>query len=418
MIEVQRVHFAYPGASCLFTGLEMQVQQGEILGIVGPNGAGKSTLLKLLRGRLVPQQGAVYWPLLGSWPVHRLRRHRVAAQAAVVPQTAAAAFGYTVWQLVAMGRYAQPQLSGQREQAIVEQALALTDTWPLRQRTLAQLSGGEQQRVLVARALVQQTPVLLLDEPTSSLDLRHQRQLLDLLVRLNGQQGKTIVHICHDLAMAAEISHRVLLLGAEAEDWEIGSPAEVMTEPKLQQALQVPVQVFPHPLTGRPQITTSSAMPRSSCPAVSIHLLCGGGSAGDLLRPLHMAGHHLTLGPLNMGDSDRDLALALGLPVITEKPFSPLSQATLQEARQWLRSIQVLVVAPTAWGWGNEPQLALAEEALTQGKKVVFVGQHAQLDYTGGRAWQRIRQLYDTGAWACASIGELVEALTTWQQKC
>ncbi len=248
MLEVQELDFSYRGKKVL-RQISFGVEQGTILSIMGANGSGKSTLLRLLRGRLQPDSGSVRW---GMTAAHQLSRREMALQVAVVPQQLQQPFGYQVREVVAMGRYIYQQpLAGPSRQdwKIIDEALASTDSTHLAPRCSAELSGGELQRVMLARALAQQAPVLMLDEATSQLDMGHKRSICLLLSHLC-QNGKTIVQVSHDMNSAAELSHKILLLSPAGEQIAFGSPHEVLTSARIEAAYGVQVDIQRQSNTG------------------------------------------------------------------------------------------------------------------------------------------------------------------------
>jgi len=253
MIRVEQLHFAY-GRRAIFSGLNLNVHSGEILSLLGPNGCGKSTFLKLLRGVLPSGQGDICWD---SRSVKTISRREMARKAAVVAQSNEVYFSYTVRELVAMGRFPHRPLLAElsrEDYGKVDEALRITDVVALADRPATDLSGGELQRVMLARALAQDTPALLLDEATSHLDLIHRLDITDLLVQLNREQGRTILQVSHDLDLAAEISHRILLFSAEGRIAALGSPVEVVTPENIKAVFGVDVEVILNEKTGAPRI--------------------------------------------------------------------------------------------------------------------------------------------------------------------
>ncbi|PLX86172.1 MAG: cobalamin/Fe(3+)-siderophore ABC transporter ATP-binding protein [Desulfuromonas sp.] len=249
MIRAEGLSFSYPAGE-VFCQLNLEISAGEVLALVGPNGCGKSTFLKLLRGVLKPSAGQVFWE---GRPVSSLSRREMAQRVAVVAQSHEIFFAYTVRELVAMGRYPHCSLWGGLSRADherIEQVLEMTDIVHLATRPATDLSGGELQRVMLARALVQQTDVLLLDEATSHLDLIHRLTMSDLLQKLNREQGTTIVQVLHDLDLAAQTSHRVLMFSATGAVAAIGAPGEVLTADNIRSVFGVEVEVGVSPVSG------------------------------------------------------------------------------------------------------------------------------------------------------------------------
>ena len=228
--------------------VSLSVTPGRLLAVVGPNGAGKTTLLRLLSGSLVPQQGEVR---LGDHRLDDLRDRERARALAVVPQTESSPFPVTVREMVAMGRYAHLgpwERAGSRDLAIVERALERCAVAGLADRLVGELSGGELQRARIARALVQDAPILLLDEPTAGLDLRYRMELFHLLRELRAD-GLAVLVITHDLNLAARFADRLLLLDrgrAQAR----GAPDQVLSRDALEEVYEWPLRVVRHPGPG------------------------------------------------------------------------------------------------------------------------------------------------------------------------
>ena len=410
MITVEKLHFAY-GSEPVLRDIDLEIKSGEIISVLGPNGCGKSTLLRLLRGTLMPDAGRVLW---NGQEASRIDRKSMARLAAAVPQTTQAPFPYPVREMVAMGRFAHQ--SGFRgattnDRKAVEMALAVTDTLHLEKRLANSLSGGELQRVLLARALAQETPVLLLDEATSHLDLDHRLEIAELLTRLNQETGITVVQVSHDLDLAAEISQRILLLSGDGTPAALGSPTEVYIPANLRKVFRVEVKVEKNPYTGAPQtypVGRNKARPQQ---LPRIHLLCGGGSGGELLRRLHLAGSEVSVGPLNRGDSDQLLADALGFAPVLEEPFSSISPEVLQAARARCRQAEVVIVSPTAWGPGNMVCLELAQETLHRKVPVLLIDPDSERDFTGGKAWEIIQEIIGAGGQVVSDVEAVFDLL-------
>lgn len=234
--------------------VSLEVRDGEILGILGPNASGKTTLLGVLQGILKPQRGKV---LLNGEDVLGMPRRKVARALAVVPQEMVLTQSFTVMEVALMGRH--PHLGmigfeGARDKAIATASLRKTGCAHLAYRDVNELSGGERQRVLVARALTQQPRVLLLDEPTAYLDLKHQMELVELLGKLHREEGLTVVWVSHDLNLASLVCHRLLLL-KEGTVQALGSPQEVLTEKTIWEVYGARVTVDLDPVMGTPRIT-------------------------------------------------------------------------------------------------------------------------------------------------------------------
>lgn len=232
MLRASDVSFAYPSRrgvpSPVVRGVSASIERGSLTGLLGPNGCGKTTLLKLLAGVLAPDRGSV---AIDDRPLTSLTRREIARRVAIVPQETHPAFDYTVMEMVLMGRHPHLglfQLEGPADVEIARSALASTGTAHLAGRAFMTLSGGEKQRVVIAAALAQSPDVLLLDEPTASLDLHYQLEIAALLAQLNRERSVTMVLATHDLNLAASLC-RTLVLLRDGEVLAHGATADVLT---------------------------------------------------------------------------------------------------------------------------------------------------------------------------------------------
>jgi len=253
LLSVDRVSFKY-GEQWVLRGIDFEVEKGDFLGVIGPNGSGKTTLLRVIDGILRPQEGEVR---LEGTEIGRLRRDALARSVAVVPQYSALAFPFSVEEVVLMGR--SPHLGrwrfeGEQDHRIAREAMEMTDTLALAARDMESLSGGERQRVLIARALAQEPRLMLLDEPTAFLDIRHQVDFFDRIRALNRDRGLTIVAVTHDINLAAHYCDRVILL-KDGRIEAAGSVEAVITDENIRRAYETRVLVDRHPATGSPRIT-------------------------------------------------------------------------------------------------------------------------------------------------------------------
>ena len=231
--------------------LSTNIPAGKITSIVGPNGCGKSTLLRSLARLMKPRGGAVY---LDGDAVAKLPTREVARRLGILPQNPEAPEGLTVRELAAQGRYPHQswlsQWSKGDEQA-VEKALETTGMLELADRSLDTLSGGQRQRAWISMALAQETDTLLLDEPTTFLDMAHQLEVLQLLDHLNREEGRTVLMVLHDLNNAARFSRHMIAL-SKGQVFASGSPENVMTTELLREVFSVEAEIFTDPRTGTP----------------------------------------------------------------------------------------------------------------------------------------------------------------------
>lgn len=238
------------GGRPVLSGVELTVRAGEVLALVGPNGAGKSTLLAVLAADARPEAGAV--EILGR-PAGEWSAAELAVRRAVLPQAATLSFPFTAAEVVRMGR--APWAGTEHEEqdgAAVREAMATTETTAFAARPFSALSGGERARVALARVLAQRAPLVLLDEPTAALDLRHQELVLRVC-RERAAAGDAVVVVLHDLGLAAAYAHRVAILH-EGRVTADGPPADVLSADLLTEVYRQPVEVIPHPATGGPLV--------------------------------------------------------------------------------------------------------------------------------------------------------------------
>jgi len=239
-VEIRELVFGY-GERRVLDGISLSIQAGEMVAILGPNGSGKSTLLKILSAVL---RGRGEVKLAGK-DIRAYDRRELSRFFAVVPQENPILFPYTVAQMVLMGRanFHNPlSFESQTDLNMAQRSMDQTDTWALADRYVHELSGGEKQRVLIARALVQEPALLLLDEPSAFLDLKHQVEILDLLRGLNREKKLTIIAALHDLNLAAHYFDRLLIL-RDGKIYADGAPCEVLTEQTIHDVYGIKVRV-------------------------------------------------------------------------------------------------------------------------------------------------------------------------------
>ena len=250
-LAARAAHLAYDRRT-VSASIDAEVRDGSFTVIVGPNACGKSTLLRAFSRLLAPRSGAV---LLDGRDLARVPAKEAARTVGLLPQSSTAPEGITVGELVSRGRYPHQGMFRQwsdADRAAVATALAETDLVDLAEVPVDELSGGQRQRVWVAMALAQQTSVLLLDEPTTYLDMAHQYDLLDLFARLH-EQGTTVVAVLHDLAQAARYATDLIVMN-DGEVVATGAPADVLTAELVEDVFDLPCLVVPDPVTGTPLV--------------------------------------------------------------------------------------------------------------------------------------------------------------------
>jgi iron complex transport system ATP-binding protein len=408
------------GAAPVVEDIWLEAADGEVLAVVGPNGSGKTTLLRVLGGFLPPTAGRV---TLGGADARALTARERARKVAVVPQAAAVGFAFTVREVVEMGR--TPFLSGmgrlsREDRAAVDRAMAMAGVADLADELAAELSSGQGQLVAVARALAQESPVILLDEPTAHLDVSHQIEVMETVRRLAKDGGKACLAVLHDLNLAAAFADRVALI-SKGRLRACGAPAEVLTRAHVAATFGLDVLVRRHPVSGAafvvPLAVAVDADPGGAGPSRlgRVHVVCGGGTGGALLAALARGGADVSVGVLNVLDSDFETAEGLGLRVVAEAPFSALTEAAAAEAGRLALDGDAVVLAPVPFGPSNLANLALVERAAEAGKPVILLeppGAPAR-DFTGGEAGRRLdalRARVGPGR-TCATVDAVVAAL-------
>ncbi len=436
LLDVQHITFGYGDKQPILYDVSLHVRKGEMVGLLGPNGSGKTTLLRLISGLFSPQQGKV---LLAGRTLQQWGRRGAAQRIAVVPQELHIPFAFTVEHMVSLGRtpFVKPLL-GERtahDQAIVEDALQATGVAPFADRIFNELSGGERQRVMIAMALAQEPSLLLLDEPTSHLDIKYQVETLELVQRLNTERSVTVIAAMHDLNLASRYFPRLLLFqrGVVAD----AGPAEVLEPELLSRVYGVDVRVGilrgAKYLSVLPPDNAEENVSEQPQRAV-VHLIAGGGSGEVLMRALADEHVSFSIGPLNIGDSDYTLALRLADHVIVEQPYAPISQTSLEQMRSSLTQVSLLIICPTPVGPGNVALLREAVVAAKRGLPVMLLTSPATTvcasdtvietndndlqrtgmavrDYTGGEAVKLIGELLQQGAIVIRSVSDAVESI-------
>jgi iron complex transport system ATP-binding protein len=255
MDDILRIEHLYGGyhGEAIIKDISLRIKKGDFIGIIGPNGSGKTTLLRLMSRIVRPQKGNI---ILANRDITEMDLKEFCQQVAYVSQDTAINFPFSVSEIVLMGRIPhlkRLQCEGKKDIQICQKAMGLTDTLYLKDKEIDELSSGERQRVIIAKALAQEPSVLFLDEPTSHLDIGHQIQILDFLKKLNRQDSLTIVMVLHDLNLASEYCNRIVLLN-EGKVFKEGSPEEVLTYQNIEAVYKTVVVVDKNPINSKPYV--------------------------------------------------------------------------------------------------------------------------------------------------------------------
>ena len=414
-LRLSRITVAY-GSRVALQDVDLDVGPGEFLALTGPNGSGKTTLLRAALGLVVPASGSVevFGSTLTALSI-RQRAHLVAW----VPQDEGLREDVPLSRYVLYGRYASHGTFGREtdaDRALVEAALREVGLADRGADGVLSLSGGERQRAVLARALAQRAPLLLLDEPTTHLDIGHQLDLLGRVRALVRERGLTVVAALHDLNLAARFADRIVVLARGRRVAE-GSAAELLSSELLARVWGIDAELRWDAGTGLPYLIprrlVSEGTRRPTAALLGpVHVVGGGGSASGILRGLADEGFDLTAGVLHLLDSDAETAEALGIPAAIEAPFAPLGDAARARHAQLLRRARAIVVAPFVVGPAN---LANLEDLRSlAGSVPVFLLDDPPVsarDFCQGRAVRAYAELLARGAREIHRPDELGAAL-------
>jgi len=340
-----------------------ELRDGEVVGLLGPNGSGKSTLLRTIFGALKPLKGVVY---LDGKKLEELERKEIAKLLGYLPQESSET-GLKVKEVVMLGR--TPYIHGisfkEEDLNAVKKALKLVGLSGFEERRFSELSGGEKQKVLLARVFAQHTDVLLLDEPTAHLDISSQLEIMGL-VRKKVREGCSALIAIHDINLASAYCDRLLLI-KKGEIFTAGRPEEVITKENIREVYGADVDV--RRIGGNVLVIPSKR--REPEKGKWIHVICGGGSGSDIMRGLWLHGYRISAGVLNALDSDWFTASELG-EVVDEKPFSEIGVEAYERNLEFIEGSDAVVLSNLIVGRGNLKNLEAALHAAKLGKLFVI----------------------------------------------
>ena len=406
----------YYGSRRALHDVDLEVRAGEFVALTGPNGSGKTTLMRAVLGFLAPSEGTVevFGRSVGDLTVRERARH-----VAWVPQEESLRDQVLLRDYVLYGRYPHHgRMDGETDadRRIADRILEDVGLGDRAMDGVLSLSGGERQRAVLGRALAQETPILLLDEPTAHLDVGHQLDLLARVRTLSRTRGVTVVAALHDLNLAARFADRIVVLsrGRRVAD---GPPAQVLSEDLLGRVWGIAADLEKDRRTGLPYLVPHQLAHPSrgdpSSPFVGpVHVVGGGGSAAVFLRALTEEGFGLTAGALHLLDSDAEVAEALSIPSAIEAPFAPLGPEARERHRALLGAARAIVVCPFAVGPSNLANLLDVEPFV--GRAPTFLVASPPIrerDFCGGAAEKAYHALSEAGATEVPDLAGLVGAL-------
>lgn len=376
MLRIDGVEFSFD--TKVLKGISFEAERGDLISILGPNGSGKTTLLRCVSAALKPQRGSVY---IDGTSISTMNSREIAKRFAFVEQGSPTGYDLSVRDIVMLGRLPQMRrfsLPSEDDRLKVEKALSVVGVADLAERRFDEISGGERQKVLIALALAQDAGVLLLDEPTSNLDIKAQLDIMKLLRSLC-TEGKMVMITTHNVSIASHFSDRILLL-KEGEQVAFGTPDSVISEKLIREVFGVGLSIAGE--------LRSSAKKRGR-----VHVICGGGTGTSLLERLY--DFELSAGVLNLFDSDHEKAVELGADIAEEAPFAPISDASFESNMELIERADLIVVTGFPVGHGNMRNIEAALEAHRMGKEVIVYGRCE--DFTDGEAEPLIEELERAG---------------------
>lgn len=342
-------------------GVDIQALKGQTICLIGPNGAGKSTILRTLTGMLAPVDGCVY---IGNEDVRRIKPSDIATKMAVVLTEKLNLNMTKAYAVAAMGRTPYTGFFGrlsQEDRDIIETSLKTVGAWNLKDRDYMSLSDGEKQKVLIARALAQAPELIVLDEPTSHLDLKHKIEVVRILNRLAVETGLTVILALHDIDIAMKFCQIVLMV----KDGKIaakGRPEDIVDRDTISRLYSIE-GAFYDSVLGSVEIC-NDAKPEA-------YVAAGAGSGIPVYRMLSRLGYGISTGILTENDMDYVVASDMKLTVVAEPSFQPISAEKTEKAKEWMHSCRILIDAGFPVGSENKKNLELLKAAAESGRKIL-----------------------------------------------
>ncbi|SES67029.1 ABC transporter ATP-binding protein [Anaerobranca gottschalkii] len=362
--------------------LNFTFEKGKFYSIIGPNGSGKTTLIKSLGGLIKPKRGEI---LVYNENIHLMDGKKRAGIIAMLPQNIHIDTSFTVKEIVEMGRYYQKpyifQNLTKEDQNIIKWAMEQVKVEELANRQYNPLSGGEKQRVLLARALSQRAEIFLLDEPTANLDINYQLEILKLLDELNKKFGITIIAVLHDLQLAAKFSDEILLMN-NGRIYKHGVPSDVITKDTIKEVFKITSNIYWDSFTN--DFTIKAVDLLSIDDKIKIHVIAGGGSGVHILELFEGNYNNLSLGVVNREDLDWKKGKELNIKVVEIPPYSSIDLISHQENLRLIDEANLVILCNTPFGHGNIRNLEAVQYALNKGKKIIVIGDEnfQQRDFT------------------------------------
>ncbi len=388
VVELNNITINY-GNVKIIDNISLDIKKGEFVSVIGPNGAGKSTILKAITRSIEINNGYIY---LNGKDINSFLHKERAKIIGFVPQEYNIPFNFTVQDIVSMGR--NPYMKRMHKEKgedkkIVENSLRKTNTLQFRNKSFNNLSGGEKQRVVTARALAQEPEILILDEATSNLDIHHQLELLELIYWLNRENGLTVLAVMHDLNLASRFSDRLILLN-KGQIFKEGKPKEVLTEKVLSKVYDMEMVVRDNKLLSFKEIVPLRVRRACKGKNVNVHVMCGGGTGEYIIEKLYSQRYNISCGIINEGDSDLELCKSLNIDYISESPFTEFSAESIKKNKEYIKRADIIILTDVPVGWGNLANIKQLEEVKD---KEIIILHTINRDYVDGECDKIIDKL-------------------------
>lgn len=392
MMQTKELSVGYDGRTVV-ADINLEALKGQLICLLGPNGSGKSTILRCLAGLLAPLHGSVF--LKGNSVYHMNPRDLSRTLAVVLTERLSPGL-ITVFEIVAMGRYPYTDFLGHLSREDEEktwEALRLVDAQDLAERYFNELSDGERQKVLIARALVQEPEVIILDEPTTYLDVKHRLEVMEILRDLTREKGITVILSLHEIDIALK-SCEIVLLVKNGQILASGPPEEILSEEMVAEVYDIKYAHFSSCLGG---------IEMSNSGGEQVFVLAGAGSGVPVYRLLSKYGFSIVTGVIHENDIDYHVGKALGASVISEKSFEEISQSNIKQAARLGQNAHYIVDAGYPIGSLNKRNVELARRLMAQDKVTYSLRSRREFEALYGVDGKR--------AVYCPNIGALAQRL-------
>jgi len=375
----------------ILKNINLSISKGEFVGLIGPNGAGKTTLLKCING-INRGKGQI---MLSNLKLDRLSTKKVAREVALMHQNTSVNFPFPSIDVVLAGRYPYlgfASVESADDYKIARKYMSYTNTLQFEKQPVTTVSGGERQRIFFAKILTQETDIILLDEPTSNLDIAHEEQIFRYCRDLCAK-GKTVIAAVHDLKIASRYCSRLILLKG-GEIIADGSVDEVITKENISLAYDVNAIVYKNKMTGLLDFYIpdfEGDIVENKTEKKRIHIIGGCGTGSDIMRQCFEKGYDISAGVLSEGDSDLNCAEVFGIKCVVEKPFSDIEDARFNENIEYIKEADITIICNIPFGVYNLRNL----EAAKYASKLIIIEDDLpeKRDFTGGKAIEIYKKL-------------------------